>query len=109
MLHHGLDDSNLLPVLLAEISLVWAYDIEKATYHLAHSVEMPWTMSTLHDSGDGRIFKLAVVGSGVHLLDGRGKDIVGTTLVQQATIGIEGAGIVLKVVLVVELGGVDKH
>ena len=96
MLHHSLDDGNLLPVFLAEISLVWAYDIEQSAYHLAHSIEMPRTMSTLHDSRDGRIFKLSVVGSGVHLLNGRGKDIVGTTLVQQATISIEGAGIVLK-------------
>ena len=66
-------------------------------------------MSTLHNGRYRWILKLAVVGGGIHFLHRRGKDIISTAILQQTTVGIEGAGIVLKVVLVIELSGVDKY
>lgn len=53
--------------------------------------------------------ELAVVGRGVHLLNGGGEHVVRAAFLEEAAVGIERAWVVLKVVLVVELGGIDEN
>ena len=54
------------------------------------------------------ITERAGIGLGIDLLYARGEDQRGAETFQQGTVGIERAGIVGQVVLVVKLGGVDK-
>ena len=48
ILHELLDDSNLLPILFAEISTCRTNNIEKTAHHLANTIEVAWALGTLH-------------------------------------------------------------
>ena len=70
---------------------------------------MAWAAGTLHHLFEGAEVVDGFDLFGVHLLDRRHKGDVGTGGCKLLEVGIHGAGIFGKILLVVELYGVDEH
>ena len=64
-----LDDCNLLPILLTEISTSRTNDIEQTANYLAYAIEMSRTLSALHDGRNRWKLKMALIRDWIHFLN----------------------------------------
>ena len=109
ILHELLDDSNLLPILLTEISTGRTNDKEQATYHLAYTIEVTRTLGTLHHGTYRRELEVAGIRCRIHLLYRRSKHIVSTTSLEELAVSIECTWITLQVTLVIKLSRIQEN
>ena len=52
---------------------------------------------------------MAIVPFGIDLLDGRGKDIIGSARLDESAVGLQSPRITFKVALVVKLGRIQEN
>ena len=76
--HQLLDNSNLLPVFLTEVSTVGADNVEQTAHNLTNTIEMARALSTFHHRADWGELKLACIGRRIHLFYRWSQHIVGT-------------------------------
>ena len=109
VLHELLDDSNLLPVFLTEISTVRMNDKEQATNYLAYTIEVARTLGTLHHGTYRRELEVAGIRCRIHLLYRRSKHIVSATSLKELAVSIECTWITLQVTLVIKLSRIQEN
>ncbi len=108
LVHHRLDDGDLLEIFFPEVGARRAYDVEQPADDLRHAVEVTGACGALHHLVDLSEIELTTVRFGVYLLDRRHQHEIRAGPFQQTRIGLRGAGIMSQVVFVVELGGIDE-
>ena len=109
VLHELLDDSNLLPILLTEISTGWSNDIEKTAHYLTYTIEMTRTLGTLHHGRNRWKLEVACIRCRIHFLHRWCKHIVSTTSLQELAVSIEGTRIAIQVTLIIKLCRIQEH
>ena len=106
---HILDYRNLLKIFHSEERLIGLHNIEQLADNLRHTVEMAGAVLAFHHLVETVETEHAGVGLGVHLFNRRRENGIATNTLEQGAIFVNAARIILKVVLVVELRGVDKN
>ena len=104
-----LDNGNLLPILLSEISAVRSDNIKQTTHNLTHSVEMAGAACPFHDHRHGRKLKMAGVGTGIYILDGRSKYVICAASLDQTAIGLKRPWVTVEIALVIKLSRVQEN
>ena len=105
---HLADDGNLLVVLLPEVGLVRTHPFEQTTHDDTHTVEMSWAGGAFHHVGHGAEVIDLGGRDGEDLLHSGRKHVIGK-VANQLHVGLQGAGILLQVLGIVELHGIHEN
>ena len=104
-----LDDRNLLPILLTEISTSRTNDIEQTANYLAYTIEMSRTLSALHDGRNRWKLKMALIRNWIHFLNRWSKYIISATSLKKLAVSIECTRIAIQVTLIIKLSRIQEN